>query len=79
MESLDVFHGGIAKVWILRAHQTYDCADFSTLQHIVEYISRLTAGILANKHSKGSVFLRSFDRIYCINYTIFVHTQLSIY
>jgi hypothetical protein len=49
------------------------------LQHIVECISRTTARILANKHSKGSVFLRSFDRIYCINYTIFVHTQLSIY
>jgi len=49
------------------------------LQHIVECISRTTARILANKHSKVSVFLRAFDRIYCIYYIIFVHARLSSY
>jgi len=43
----------------------------------VECISRTTARILANKHSKVSVFLHSFDRTYCINYTIFLHARLS--
>ena len=58
----------------IRRRRICGCADFNTLQHIIGYISRTTAQILANKHSEFSVLLRALDRIYCINYIISVHT-----
>jgi len=43
------------------------------------HISRTTAQILANRHSKFNDLLRAFDRIYHMNYKIFIRAQLSIY